>query len=213
MASFINRSEKYLTGTPFTSTNDFFVDDDGNPHEDNINAIASVGIAQGKTADTYGPNDPVTREQMASFLVRWFAVHEAAGDITPLPPDIGPDLVSATATDVDADGNLSKGDTITLTFADPVAAASSITLTDGYSTRAILTDDPSTPGTTIATFQLSNGDRTITITPTATVAFAGASRFNGPVTITDAAGITDASSSRAWNPDKEPNAEVYVDFG
>src|SRR5581483_11961966 len=44
MASFINRSEQFLTGTAYTTDQDFFTDDDGNTHEANINAIASKGI-------------------------------------------------------------------------------------------------------------------------------------------------------------------------
>lgn len=49
-----------------------FVDDDGNTHEGSIEAIFSEGITKG--CDTRGilfcPNDPVTRGQMAAFLVR-----------------------------------------------------------------------------------------------------------------------------------------------
>src|SRR4051794_26895840 len=73
MASFINRAEDFLTGTPFTSSTDFFTDDNGSVHEDNINGIASAGIAQGISNDTYAPDDGVTRQQMASFIIRWLA--------------------------------------------------------------------------------------------------------------------------------------------
>jgi hypothetical protein len=34
--------------------------------------VAAAGITQGCAFDRYCPNDPVTREQMASFLVRAF---------------------------------------------------------------------------------------------------------------------------------------------
>lgn len=49
---------------------DAFSDDNGNFHEANINAIAAAGITLGCAPGKYCPNDPVTRQQMASFLVR-----------------------------------------------------------------------------------------------------------------------------------------------
>ena len=213
MATFINRSEEYLTGTAFTTTDDFFTDDDGNTHEDNVNGVASVGIAQGKSANTYGPDDPVTREQMASFLIRWFAFHEAAGDITPLPPNTGPDLVSLGAIDADQSFTFTEGDPITLTFAAGVSATSSITLTDGLGTFVTLTDEKPTPaGATDATFVVSDDGKTLVITPKQAIVFNGAGGFSEAVTLTDASGITDADTSIAWNPDKEPIDEVRVDL-
>jgi hypothetical protein len=50
-----------------------FVDDDGNSHEGNIEAIAAAGITEGcnpPTNDRYCPGDSVTRAQMAAFLLR-----------------------------------------------------------------------------------------------------------------------------------------------
>jgi hypothetical protein len=213
MASFINRAEDFLTGTPFTSTTDFFTDDDGNVHEDNINGIASVGIAQGKTPGIYAPDDGVTREQMASFLIRWLAVEEAAGDITPLPGG-APDLVTAAATDTDQNGALSTGDSIVLNFADAIAVTSSLTLTDADGTVVTLTDTSPTPaGSTAATFTLSNSNKTLTVTVTGpVVATGGTGGLNGAVTITDASGITDASSGEAWNPDNDGSADVQFTF-
>ncbi|HEX6947395.1 MAG TPA: S8 family serine peptidase [Acidimicrobiia bacterium] len=57
------------------SATDWFVDDDGNIHEDAINAIAEVGITRGcnPPANTnYCPNANITRGQMAAFLYRAF---------------------------------------------------------------------------------------------------------------------------------------------
>jgi len=51
----------------------FFGDDDGSVHEASIEAIADVGITLGcnpPVNDLYCPNQSVTREQMATFLVR-----------------------------------------------------------------------------------------------------------------------------------------------
>lgn len=50
-----------------------FTDDDGNVHEGYIEAIAAEGITQGCNPPDntlYCPSDPVTRGQMAAFLVR-----------------------------------------------------------------------------------------------------------------------------------------------
>lgn len=49
---------------------DSFIDDNGDPFEDFIDAIALVGVTTGCTETTYCPADLVTREQMASFFVR-----------------------------------------------------------------------------------------------------------------------------------------------
>lgn len=47
-----------------------FTDVAGSAHADPINQLASLGIVEGLTATTYGPKEPVTRAQMATFLVR-----------------------------------------------------------------------------------------------------------------------------------------------
>ena len=52
---------------------DYFTDDDGNTHEDNINRLAAAGISQGcgeGANNHYCPDQPVTRAQMATFLAR-----------------------------------------------------------------------------------------------------------------------------------------------
>jgi len=55
------------------SSEDAFVDDEGSVFEGDINALAAAGITRGcnpPANDRFCPNDPVSREQMASFLVR-----------------------------------------------------------------------------------------------------------------------------------------------
>jgi hypothetical protein len=56
-----------------SSSTDFFVDDNGSIFETDINAIAQAGITFGcnpPTNNNYCPTANVTRQQMASFLVR-----------------------------------------------------------------------------------------------------------------------------------------------
>lgn len=60
-----------------------FIDDDGNVHESQIEAIAAEGITKGcnpPARDRYCPGDPVTRAQMASFLVRMLSLADATAD-------------------------------------------------------------------------------------------------------------------------------------
>ena len=52
------------------SSVDHFGDDDSSIHEDDINAIASAGLASGCTSSRYCPTHSVSREQMAAFLNR-----------------------------------------------------------------------------------------------------------------------------------------------
>ena len=59
-----------------------FFDDDGSVHEESIEAIASVGITLGCNPPYrtgYCPDAPVTREQMAAFLVRALGLTDAGG--------------------------------------------------------------------------------------------------------------------------------------
>jgi hypothetical protein len=86
MASFLNRGNRSLTGVTLTSTTDRFSDDDGDPHEANINGIAAAGITVGDGYGSYDPHRIVTRGQMAAFLVRHLVRLEATGYIRALAP-------------------------------------------------------------------------------------------------------------------------------
>ena len=72
MASFLNRLQsKVVDSKGFSTSQDYFTDDAQSPHQDNINAIASEGIAGGVGGGRYAPAEPVTRAQMAAFLTRF----------------------------------------------------------------------------------------------------------------------------------------------
>ena len=75
MASFLARALQL----PAAST-DWFTDDDGLSHEDNINRLAEAGITTGCSETTFCPHDPVTRGEMASFLARALQLPEATAD-------------------------------------------------------------------------------------------------------------------------------------
>lgn len=55
------------------SSTDRFTDDDASKFEAEIQALAKSGITVGCSETQYCPNDPVTREQMATFLMRSFS--------------------------------------------------------------------------------------------------------------------------------------------
>lgn len=77
-AAFFNRALNLLPGA-----DDFFVDDDTSIFEDDINAIAGVGITVGCNPpdnDQFCPDDGVTRAQWASFMVRALGLTAGAGD-------------------------------------------------------------------------------------------------------------------------------------
>ncbi|MGQ0607238.1 MAG: glycosyl hydrolase family 18 protein [Chloroflexota bacterium] len=65
MASFLARALDLPN-----ATRDYFADDDTSPHESDINRVAAAGITGGCGANRFCPRNGVTREQMASFLVR-----------------------------------------------------------------------------------------------------------------------------------------------
>jgi hypothetical protein len=65
-----------------------FVDDDGRPHEPDIEAIAAAGITAGCGASQFCPRDPVTREQMATFLTR--ALNLPPTNVSPFTDSAGP---------------------------------------------------------------------------------------------------------------------------
>jgi hypothetical protein len=54
------------------ATKDYFNDDNSSSLEGAINAVAEAGLTGGCAAGKFCPNTPVTREQMAAFLLRAF---------------------------------------------------------------------------------------------------------------------------------------------
>lgn len=69
MASFVFRA-LLLAEVPMDIADRGFTDVDGNVHEESINGIASVGVANGTSSTTFSPELLVNRAQMASFIAR-----------------------------------------------------------------------------------------------------------------------------------------------
>ncbi len=64
MATFLTRALELPAGDAS------FPDAVGTTHEEGISAVAEAGITEGRADGTFGPNDSVTRGQMAAFLQR-----------------------------------------------------------------------------------------------------------------------------------------------
>jgi glucose/arabinose dehydrogenase len=75
MASFLVRA----LHLPATST-DFFTDDETSIHEADINRLAASGITTGCAPHRYCPQATVTRQEMASFLVRAYDLPNTSTD-------------------------------------------------------------------------------------------------------------------------------------
>ena len=82
MATFLNGAQGFLTGTQLQSADDYFTDDDGNVHEDNINAMAEHGVTGGYGDGRYGGGDRLARQQMAAFVMRIVDLNVHAGRVT-----------------------------------------------------------------------------------------------------------------------------------
>ena len=70
MASFLRRAYEFITETTLDQSTSPFDDIAGSTHQDNINAVAAAGFAQGVTETRYAPDRVVNRAQMGSFLAR-----------------------------------------------------------------------------------------------------------------------------------------------
>jgi hypothetical protein len=99
MATFLSRA---LDLPPGTAT---FTDIDGNTHADAIRAVAEAGISEGRGDGTFGPDEPVTRGQMATFLTR--ALDLAPGAAT--FPDVDPENVHAPGISAVAEAGITSG--------------------------------------------------------------------------------------------------------
>lgn len=81
MAAFLVRARGYVA----IDSGVGFVDDDGSVFEDDIERLATAGVTVGCNPpenDRFCPDDPVTRGQMAAFLVRAFSyTADGGGDL------------------------------------------------------------------------------------------------------------------------------------
>ena len=102
MATFVVRLLDELGVDIPANPDDAFSDDDGSFHEDAINALAELGIVSGFADGTFRPNIPVSRQQMAAFVIGGAGAVDDAGNwngefIEPVEPPVAQLNVSPTS--------------------------------------------------------------------------------------------------------------------
>jgi hypothetical protein len=117
MASFIVREMQTITGQELSTSQDYFDDDQGDEHEDNINVLAEYGIAQGDAQGNYNPRSPVTRGQMALFIARNLDALHNEFDITFTSIRDDRDTETPVFQDVTATAN---DDVVIVTYDEPI---------------------------------------------------------------------------------------------
>jgi hypothetical protein len=70
MATFLVRAHEERSGAGLGDGGNRFSDDDGSPHEANIDRLAASGLAEGVAVARFAPGAPVQRGQAATFLAR-----------------------------------------------------------------------------------------------------------------------------------------------
>ena len=78
MATYIVQSLQAAGYTLPAPGDNTFTDISGNTHETSIRQLATIGVTRGTTPTTFSPDEPVRRDQMASFMVQ--AAEWAFGD-------------------------------------------------------------------------------------------------------------------------------------
>jgi hypothetical protein len=68
MASYIARAIEFVIDGELPDDQDGLFPDTGGVHEANIGKLAAIGVVSGRADGSYGPSEPVTRAQMASFV-------------------------------------------------------------------------------------------------------------------------------------------------
>lgn len=165
MAAFVNRLQDHLTGSPFTTNGDYFDDDEGDAGEDDLNALASVGIFQGDGAGRVAPGDDLSRRQMANILLRHLQVLLADGDIRGAGDDSGGSTTTTSSTTTSSTTTSSTSSTTTTivppgnaaptsVFARMTTAAGNLDVFDNGDVVQILFSEPMAPPAAAASVTL-----------------------------------------------------------
>lgn len=80
------RAWAVVTGGELAAGEDAFTDDEGNVHEDDINAVAAMGWVKGRGEGIFAPREEATRGQFATMLARMLSTLVEEGGATPPTP-------------------------------------------------------------------------------------------------------------------------------
>lgn len=87
MSTFVANWVRAATGAEFEPVEgQFFTDVEGTTHEENINVLAGTQVVSGREDDTFGPNEPITRGQMARFVIGAIDLADSGEVDDSLPP-------------------------------------------------------------------------------------------------------------------------------
>jgi hypothetical protein len=149
----------------------WFADDNNNVHQGNINLIASLGITTGTGPDTFGPDESITRGQMAAFLNRALNLPAASADFF-----------------TDDDSSIFEGD---------INAVAAVGITKGTSATTYSPNDPVTRGQMAALLVRAFDIPTSTVDA---FSDDDASIFEGDINAVAAAGITVGTGPDSYSP-------------
>ena len=99
MAAFLARLRRVLEGYCASPESPFTDVPDSSFAKLDVACLFGLKITTGTTPTTYSPNDFVTREQMASFLARFYRTGRRDASFTPRPPGPGDPVVPRTPLD------------------------------------------------------------------------------------------------------------------
>lgn len=85
MATFLLRAWAHVNGGTVEDPPDAFTDDDGHPHEPSIDRVTALGLASGRTTDTFAPEEPTRRDEIATLVTRLLDRYVGDGHLTPRP--------------------------------------------------------------------------------------------------------------------------------
>ena len=132
MASFLVRTVETLTGQPLATGDSGFVDIDASVHLESIQKVAAAGITLGATPDRYEPARSVTRDQMATFLLRTLALLDGVEPVPAPDPADDPDPDDPDPDDDPAgDGEVELASNARVLSADEVGSITSYDPTSG----------------------------------------------------------------------------------
>lgn len=86
LAALFARAWNVVAGGELAAGEDAFTDDEGNTHEDDINAVAAQGWVKGRAEGIFAPRDDATRGQFATMLARMLSTLVEEGGATPPTP-------------------------------------------------------------------------------------------------------------------------------
>jgi hypothetical protein len=164
-----------------------FNDDDGSPHEADIERLVELGVTRGCSETTYCPQDSITRGQMAAFVRRYLEL--------PAPGTASP-------TYTDTDGHL---------FSDDIEAITAVGIGFGCSEFDYCPDAPLTRQE-MARFLVGTFDIAMLGTPSGVFDDTAGNPFAAYIEAIESVGVTLGCTETSYCPDQPVTREQMASF-